>query len=118
MKNPQIGDYVLATKYRDGDPGDQFCIGFYNGFFDHFGQVRHLVIDGNGKSFRHNGFRRVETISAKRGEWMIKHLELIERMKDRYSVWHWYRAPWRELDDITALNQLAPYHGHHPSWIR
>jgi len=23
-----IGDYVLATKYSDGDPGDHFCVGW------------------------------------------------------------------------------------------
>jgi hypothetical protein len=25
------GDYVVATKYGDGDPKDQFCIGFIEG---------------------------------------------------------------------------------------
>jgi len=98
MRPPEKGDYVLATKYSDGDPGDQFCIGFYAGRFDHYGQTRHLVDDAQGKPFRHNGFRRVAKISARRGEWMVKHLSMIER--SRYSVWHWFRAPWRELTEI------------------
>lgn len=95
--SPKIGDYVVATKYADGDPGDQFCIGFYNGSYDHYGQTRHLVIDGEGKNFRHNGFRRVSPIGSERGSWMVGHLTLIERMRHRFSVWHWFRAPWREL---------------------
>jgi hypothetical protein len=100
--NPLVakGDYVVATKYSDGDPGDQFCIGFYNGSYDHYGQTRHLVVDGDGNNFRHNGFRRVARVGAKRGTWMVEHLTLIEAAKDRFSVWHWYRAPWRELNSI------------------
>jgi hypothetical protein len=95
--NIKAGDYVLATKYRDGDPVDQFCIGVYAGSFDHFGETRHLVVDADGNQFRRNGFRRVAKVSAKRGAWMVQNLDLIERMKDRFSVWHWYRAPWKEL---------------------
>lgn len=94
------GDYVVATKYPDGDPGDPFCIGFYNGSYDHYGTTRHLVVDGNGQNFRHNGFRRVERVGSKRGAWIVRHLCLIEALKDRFSIWHWWRAPWRKLDDI------------------
>jgi hypothetical protein len=97
---PKRGDYVVATKYADGDPGDHFCIGFYQDNYDHYGQTRHIVIDGEGKPFRGNGFRRVACIGAKRGAWMVEHLAHIARMKDRFSVWHWVRAPWHELDQI------------------
>ena len=102
MTSPAIGAYVLASKYADGDPGDHFCVGFYNGSYDHYGQTRHLVVDNNGINFRANGFRRVAPISHRRGSWMVAHLVHIDRMKDRYSVWHWYRAPWRELEAIGA----------------
>lgn len=91
----------MATKYADGDPGDQFCIGFYEGSYDHFGQTRHLVVDNSGKSFRANGFRRVAKVSSRRGTWMVQHLAHIEALKDRFSVWHWIKAPWRELDQIS-----------------
>jgi hypothetical protein len=97
---PKKGDYVVATKYDDGDPGDQFCIGFYDGSYDHYGQTRHLVIDSEGKNFRANGFRRVALVGPERGAWMVRHVAFIERMRDRFSVWHWYRAPWRELRAI------------------
>jgi hypothetical protein len=95
------GDYVLATKYRDGDPGDQFCVGFYDSSFGDGLGTRHLVVDGDGKQFRRNGFRRVARIGRDRGEWIVKHLALIEQMQDRYSVWHWYRAPWQELAELS-----------------
>lgn len=93
----QVGDYVVATKYADGDPGDQFCIGFYNGFFDHFNTRRHLVVDNDGKDFRRGGFRRVARVERERGAWMVRNISLIEQMQDRFSVWHWWRAPWAEL---------------------
>jgi hypothetical protein len=106
MTEIKPGDYVLATKYRDGDPGDQFCIGFYDGAYDHYGTVRYLVLDGKGEQFRVSGFRRIARIGKRRGEWMVRHLHLIENARGRFSVWHWYRAPWRELKTIgTRLNQ-------------
>jgi hypothetical protein len=91
------GDYVLASKYKDGDPGDHFCVGFYAESYDHFGEIRHLVTDKEGKNFRANGFRRVARIGRNRGAWMVTHFPLIESMVARYSVWHWYRATWKEL---------------------
>ena len=92
------GDYVVATKYHDGDPGDQFCIGFYDRSFEHAGGTRHLVVNSNGAQFRHNGFRRVERVSHRRGAWLVNNIALIERLKDRFSVWHWYRASWLDLE--------------------
>lgn len=96
------GDYVIATKYNDGDPGDQFCIGFYDGFYDSSGQARHLVVDSEGKQFRHNGFRRVAKVGVKRGAWMVRNIATIELLKNRYSVWHWFRAPWKELKETSG----------------
>ena len=96
--NIKKGDYVVATKYRDGDPGDQYAIGFYNGSFDTYGQTRHLVVDNDGKDFRLNGFRRIARVSARRGTWMVNHIAYIDKMMNRFSVWHWYHAPWRELE--------------------
>ena len=94
------GDYVLATKYVDGDAGDHFCAGFYSGKYDSGSTIRYLVKDKDGRSFRSNGFRRVAVISKARGAWIVRNLYMIERLKDRYSVWHWYRAPWKELHII------------------
>lgn len=94
------GDYVLATKYADGDPGDSFCVGFYDGYYDNGTERRHLVVDSEGKQFRRNGHRRVEKLSHKRGVWIVEHLLHIEAMERRYSVWHWYRAPFSELNAI------------------
>lgn len=101
-KPPSKGDYVVATKYADGDPGDQFCVGWYDGSYDHHGQTRHLVIDEKGQKFRANGFRRVQRIASARGSWMVLNLKHIESMRDRFSVWHWARAPWKELRKISG----------------
>lgn len=102
-----VGTYVVATKYADGDPGDHFCVGYYKETYDHYGQSRHIVVDAEGKSFRANGFRRVARVSSARGTWMVEHFRLIERLMDRYSVWHWYRAPWIELREWEALEAVV-----------
>jgi hypothetical protein len=90
------GDYVLATKYDDGDPGDQFAVGHY----DRFDCERHYVTDAEGKQFRGNGFRRCEPVTPYEGAWLIAHfpefvpLELVERDDGEdylagKSVWDW-----------------------------
>jgi hypothetical protein len=84
---PSIGDYVLATKYGDGDPGDHFAVGYYAGRTPL--NDRHLVVHGEGIPFRANGFRRVKKISAGRGSWLVEHFPEIERSS--HSVWWWAR---------------------------
>ena len=58
------GDYVLATKYSDGDPMDQFYVGFVAEVLPN---GRHIVTDANGISQRANGFRRAEKITQAEG---------------------------------------------------
>jgi hypothetical protein len=70
LKPINIGDYVLATKYSDGDPGDAWALGFYDGVRDE--QGRHYVKDASGKQIRGNGFRRVGRIRADVGRWLLE----------------------------------------------
>ena len=49
MKSKKLnkGDYVLATKYSDGDSKDAFAVGFFNGMLiDRYGKTtnRYMVI--------------------------------------------------------------------------
>lgn len=69
-----IGDYVLATKYRDGDPGDHWALGFYDGERED----RHFVIDSEGKQLRHNGFRRVGRVDPELGRWLLTNAKMLE----------------------------------------
>lgn len=80
------GDYVLATKWSDGDPQDQWCIGFYDYEID----KRHLVVDDCGNQFRPNGFRRVAKVNKERGEFILRNRENIE-LGSR-SLWWWKRC--------------------------
>lgn len=66
------GDYVFATKYTDGDPGDAFCLGFYDGELPGKGARRHLVLNDAGQQFRPNGFRRCEPITHDEGLYIIQ----------------------------------------------
>ena len=85
------GDYVLATKWRDGDPGDQWAVGFFAGMLEKVGEDRYMVSDEDGRQFRGNGFRRVEKISSERGRWLLEHKQLID--DGCRSLWWWSRAP-------------------------
>lgn len=84
----QKGQYIVATKYADGDPLDQFCVGFWGGFTNHK-PVRYIVLDAEGQPFRGNGFRRVKKITAEIGEMILQNTSKIE--SSGVSVWNWVR---------------------------
>lgn len=99
---PAKGDYVLATKYDDGDPGDQWSVGFYDRTDE---RGRHYVTDADGKQFRGNGFRRVERIGPGRGAWLLERAQLIAS-SDR-SLWDWARDPMRAAGNSPAATPPA-----------
>ena len=70
---PAVGDYVLATKYDDGDPGDGWALGFYAGPMLEYTHTpaRLDVVDSDGMSIRGNGFRRVARIRKDVGKWLL-----------------------------------------------
>lgn len=69
IMTPEIGDYVLATKYDDGDPGDMWAVGWYDGILDD--KERHYIKDNDGNQIRGNGFRRVARIRKDVGHWLL-----------------------------------------------
>lgn len=87
------GDYVVATKYKDGDPKDHFVVGFYKGITWH---GRYNIVDESGKLFRHNGFRRVQVVSEEVGSKIISNAQYIEL--SGLSVWHFVRLFRRGID--------------------
>lgn len=105
-KSPQLRDYVLATKYSDGDPGDHYAVGFLRQIDQRYGDIRYIVVDNNETPFRANGFRRCESITDAEGRWLIQHFpdfKPFEHGEDEFgndvqvgwSVWEWlahYRA--------------------------
>lgn len=105
----QKGDYVLATKYADGDPGDQWAVGWYDRNSPNGIEDRHMVVDETGKQFRHNGFRRCEKITHEQGVWIADHLSDIEAsIRDFYydddgtqhgrGLWDWLKEAGTEKD--------------------
>lgn len=95
MSDLQAGEYVLATKYADGDPQDHWCVGFYDRPLTQYDVLRHLVVDEDGNQFRGNGFRRVERISAEKGRWLLENAPLIELSGK--SIWHFKRLKIKEV---------------------
>ena len=84
------GDYVLATKFHDGDPGDHWVVGFFSGMLPKITGDRYMVVDADGNQFRGNGFRRIKRISYERGQWLLEHRNSIR--DGTYSVWWWVSA--------------------------
>jgi hypothetical protein len=76
------GDYVVATKYSDGDPRDHFVVGFFRDMTWH---RRYNIIDDNGKLFRSNGFRKAKKISKRVGIKLMDEMKTIESSNN--SVW-------------------------------
>lgn len=76
------GDYIVATKYSDGDPKDHFVVGLFRDMTWH---GRYNVVDDEGKLFRGNGFRRAKVVSAEVGNKIVTNMTIIEN-SDR-SVW-------------------------------
>ena len=100
------GDYVLATKYSDGDPMDHFCVGFFRGMLvDCNGKTtnRFLVEDGDGQLFRASGFRRCERIQRRTGDILVAAFPFIGDQPGR-SLWYW-RRHLRELQELTEANK-------------
>lgn len=64
MTDLKKGDYVLATKWSDGSPQDQWAIGLYDGLTGHK-PARHLVVDSNGSSSGLAGFAGLRQSSLK-----------------------------------------------------
>ena len=80
------GDYVLATKFSDGDPCDHFYVGFFREMLDD----RYLVEDEKGELARRGGFRRCERISQEVGNALVSIMPIIGD-KPGKSVWWWRR---------------------------
>jgi len=99
--DPVPGDYVLATKYEDGDPGDQWAVGFLQHVVTHADYDRRfVVVDVNGEPFRANGFRRAEKVSGVRGGWILKQKEQIEA--GDASLWYYATCPMGTGDSPEA----------------
>lgn len=85
---PELGDYVLATKYSDGDPGDPWALGFYAGL-DASGE-RHIVKDGSGQIIRGAIYRRVGRITVDIGNWLWANKYNLEQAPSKISLWGMY----------------------------
>ena len=71
-ENIELGDYVLATKWHDGSVSDHWCVGFYAGTLPKVNGDRFLVENDQGHSFRSNGFRTVQKITANEGKTLLE----------------------------------------------
>jgi hypothetical protein len=92
------GDYVLATKWNDGDPCDHFFIGFYR---EKKWGDRYIVEDSNGSLPRAGGFRRCQKISREIGNLLVKAAPIIGDIPGK-SIWYWRYHPAQLSEFITT----------------
>ena len=88
MSDLKKGDYVLATRWLDGDPCDPFVVGHYS----HMDGTRFAVTYSNGKTDVTGRFRRCEIISAEIGALLLSIMPVIGD-KPGQSVWFWRDNP-------------------------
>lgn len=72
--NIDLDAYVLATKWDDGDPGDHWAVGFYDGERN----GRYFVRDSQGTQIRAGGFRRIAKITEPVGRWLLQNASALE----------------------------------------
>jgi len=97
------GDYVLATKYNDGEAWDHWAVGFYNGMAPQ--GDRHYVVDENGQSFRFSGFRKCAIIDKALGLWFMTHAEKLEKLG--CNLWRIKRL--YEDNSVRVLTDVLDY---------
>ncbi len=96
---PKIGDYVLATKFSDGDPGDPWAIGFYAGLdMSVPSSPRHMVKDSTGKNIRPNGYRNVGRITHEIGDWLWANRDNLERAPSKINLWGMF--DWEYVNEL------------------
>ena len=85
MAKPKLGDYVLASKYSDGDVNDPWFIGFVGGKC-RFNPDKYTLVDNDGNFlYREGGFRRAKKITPEIGKKLLENADLITSMNT--SIW-------------------------------
>lgn len=105
---PTKGDYVLATKFTDGEAWDPWFVGIYDCFDPGilpYQQGRHHVVGNDGQTPYPNGFRRCAVISREHGEWLLKHAKELE--ENGAKLWdkpeEWLATPPATTPEVAEL---------------
>ena len=69
-----VGDYVIASKYGDADPGDPWAVGFLN----EIKGDRYFIGDKEVHSFRSGGYRHCKRIPSYIGHWLLQNAKVLE----------------------------------------
>ncbi len=75
-KDLNPGDYVLATKWGDGEAWDHWAVGYFTGMSGE----RYLIRDAQGNNLRANGFRRAAIITPEIGAYLLENAKELEQI--------------------------------------
>lgn len=93
-KTPEVGDYVLGTKWGDGHQTDPFAVGYVKTVTDYYGEPICEIADENGKTIIRTA-RRCEVISERVGNTLVEAIKMgiLGDMPGLlpHSMWHWRR---------------------------
>lgn len=89
MKNDiKIGDYVVATKWRDGDPRYPYSVGYVE-FITREG---YYLKDHEGRPLNSLAYQRCKKISTTLGKLLHQSVPILEGKKGK-SIWYWVYHP-------------------------
>ena len=103
MRKVDVDDYVLASKWSDGDPNDPWAIGFVDKTLPPTSSPRYTLKDADGNPMKFGIFGRAERISEASGYILVVARNIV--MQSHYSVWYW-------KNNVTKLYVLYDFFNH------
>lgn len=83
----EVGDYVLASKYRDGDPNDPWFVGFIKQIIRCEDYDKYKIADEDGNLLYSSMLARAERIGKANGHQLVRCKKYIK--ESNKSVYYW-----------------------------
>jgi hypothetical protein len=93
----ELGVYTFATKWGDGDPGDPWGFGFYDGER----HDRHFIVGNDGKQIRAGGYRRAAEADGKIGALLLENAAMLEATPPGAI------NLWEIIDKLKSIDQAS-----------
>lgn len=108
----RVGDYVLATKYSDGDPGDPWAFGRLHEIVNIPGLgYKYVILRKDGTPYRYGGFGCCRRVTPEQTAYLQANMDKIEYSGK--SMWKWVKEtpapPWiAHLSTTSSASSSTP----------